>query len=293
MSISQYMKLNQDSGAFRKNIGSYNPATPFFKAIFDACRFDKFNSQVSNEPIRLMDAMSGPGKLGKDILKMYNEQKPESGKDLHVFFNDKLDDPLSLLTREGFDTIKCDVRELGGSSQKFDIIAVRYGLKDLPKDQIPLALNSLRASLLPDGLLVIGDMTAYTPNGQRSVIKLHSAKQELAGRDSKTEGICHIPTVGEWERLLVNSNFSNLKTYTNFTSDVETSQWKGQFGSKDTPEKTAIEQDMEFIDRLNDLTHELAKSSPTFCNEFKTNFSADGKVFIKFPIVVISGEKRQ
>lgn len=289
MSTGQYEKLNQNSATFRQNIGSYSSATPFFKAIFNACQFEKFiaNRPDAKNPILLLDAMSGPGKLGKDLAKMYNEQK-QPVDNLRVFFNDKLVTPLAQLVREGFDVVNCDVRD--HLWLQFDIIAVRYGLKDLPKDQIPLALESLHASLLPGGRLVIADMTAYSIDGQLGAIRLHSAKQEMAGRNPKTEGICHIPLPEEWAQLLAGAGFSKPEMHTGFTSDVETSQWKGQFSSKDTPELSAEARDMQFISTLNSLARELAQANPIFASEFNLRFEEE-KVFVQFPILVISAEK--
>ncbi len=292
MSTGQYENLNQNAQTFRKDIGSYSSATPFFKAIFEACNFERIAAKyaANHRPIMFLDAMSGPGKLGKDISKTYGEQKHPDSPLLQVFFNDKRAVPLAPLGDAGFDVIPCDVRALHKFNLQFDVIAVRYGLKDLPKNQIPLALASLHASLLPGGRLVIADMTAKTHDGQKDVVILHSSKQALAGRDLKTEGVCHIPLREEWIQLLTQAGFSNPAITGEFTSDVETSQWKGQFGSKDTPELSAEARDLQLIERLDKIASYIAHNSAVFTEEFGYKVD-DGKTFIKFPIIVATGEK--
>ncbi|MFH1307192.1 MAG: class I SAM-dependent methyltransferase [Candidatus Micrarchaeota archaeon] len=269
---------NQTSEDFRKNIGSYNSSTPFFKAIFDACKFGKF---LDKKEITLLDGMSGPGKLGKDLLKIYKEQ-PDSKPNLRVFFNDIRAEPLAILKNEGFDVIQSDIRELDKNGIKFNIIAVRYGIKDFPMDQIPVALKAIYNSLESGGRLVIADMTAYSNDGQIGVIKFHSAKHEFAGRNLEKEGSLYIPQLGEWETFLCDAGFTSNGAYIGFTSDVETSQWKGQFGKNAN--------DAEIIGKLNEFVCEIISTNPVFADEFQVKLDGE-KVFVKFPIMVAYGEK--
>jgi len=280
MSGSSYKgTAGQSSTIFRANIGSYGASTDFFGAIFRGCQFNSFNARR----LILLDAMAGPGKLGKDIRAKYKIETPNRAP-LSIFFNDVRAEPLLQLRREARNNfiINCDAKEIDKSGRKFHIFAVRCGLKDLPQDQLPLALSAAYNSILPGGRIVIGDMMAYTSEGQNGIIRVHSAKQEFAGRNREQEGICFIPTAEEWAALLLKTGFSNVRIETGLTSNVETSQWKGQFGTG--------ADDQAIIRELNSIIQATAISNPVFAREFNVRFDGE-KTLIDFPIMVASAEK--
>jgi len=263
----------QDSAQFRAALASYSTANPFFMKILRHCSFE--HMQTKRE-IRLLDAMAGPGKLGKDLKKVYSDAG--FSVPLLVAFNDVRAEPLAGLDKEGYETVQCDIRKIGASGQKFDIIAIRFGLKDLPEGQAQIALASVRAALVPEGKLVIGDMTAYSPEGQRGVNLIHAAKQRYAGRDEEKEGICFIPQRLQWEEML-HQVFTGFVLVPGFTSIVDTSQWKGQFGPN--------ADDGKIIAELNSLIRQASEANPTFAKEFNVRFEGE-KVLIDFPLFVAS-----
>lgn len=275
---------DQSSGVFRKEIASYSSATPFFRAILDACIS---GARPRIPSLRFLDAMSGPGKLGRDLLPaLEGLQSPGS---VQVAFNDTRPEPLERLRSDGFATVQCDIRDLHRTRMVFDVIAVRYGLKDLPEGGAQQALSSIYQSLGPGGVLVIADMTAKSPQGQAGAIEVHAAKQRLAGRDERTEGRCFIPTDSQWLSLVREAGFGFTVLSSSFISEVETSQWMGQFAKSADPLQQDAH-DSDCIRQMNELILATAHKNPAFSQEFCVRAEGE-KVFVNFPIMVLSAVK--
>ena len=289
---STYKKTTyQSAEEFRKNIASYGFYNQFNRKIYKKV----IEALPDRELAFIVDGMSNKGKVGLGILERYNKEKPKARTRLAVIFNDILYEHLEPLYQKSYEIIHGDIRDLHKSGAKPDIVVVRFGIKDLPKigmrygiedlqksEQVA-ALQSIRNSLFPGGTFVLADMAAYTMQGQDGIIKIHSAKQMYVGRNEAEEGRCHIPTSLEWIELLNKAGFKDgkMKVY-HFRSDVETSQWKGQFG---------IDADEgQLIQELNSVIRRVAGDNTVFAQECNVKFVGD-QVFISFPIMVISADK--
>lgn len=273
---------SQDSRTFRGGINSYGPSTDFFGKIMDAC----FKG-VSKQEMRLLDAMAGPGKLGKDLKAKFEEKS--AGQTLSIVFNDIRQEPLTLLEQQGHETLLADIRFLQ-TAQKFDIVAVRYGLKDFRPNHIVKALASIFDSLAIGGRVVIADMFAPTLEGQEGIRAFHAEKQRLAGRNVAEEGECYIPLIAEWASLLEQAGFTSPVLHFTGTSDVDTQNWRGQF-PKGSDESAIISHLNEFAFQLADANNAFGRDLQlNFVNLHSLPFSAD-RVEAKFPILVMSAEK--
>jgi|GEM_PF-1168399 len=272
---------SQGSRTFRRSISPYGASTDFFGRIMVAC----FKG-VSKKKILLLDAMAGPGELGKDLKAKFEESGASQA--LAVVFNDVRQEPLSLLEQQGHETLLADIRFLQ-TAKKFDIVAVRYGLNDLIPVQIVKALSSIFDSIVNGGRVVIADMFAPTKEGQESIRAFHAEKQRFAGRDVAKEGECYIPTIAEWMDFLQQAGFTRATLHFEGTSDVDTQNWKGQFPSDS--------KEFILITYLNVFASVLADKNPAFARDLQLKFTdmqppfSAAKLEIKFPIMVLSAEK--
>jgi SAM-dependent methyltransferase len=284
MSIGQYKKLGkQGAEEFRRDVEIYGPKNAFNRAAYTACAFSS-----SSERIPLLDAMSGPGKFGKSIFGQFFDEKAQGGHEgimLSVTFNDIREEPLIRLREEGYETVHCDVRNLQPNIRtSYHVVAVRFSLKDFPEGEKEVAIASLREALIPGGRLVIADMYAPSEASQEAVNRVHSAKQELAGRNPETEGVCFIPTEEQWITLVKKAGFKPVDVTYKGTSDVDTRQWSEQFG----PEAD----DDAMIMQMNRVIAKAAVDSPDFNHEFNVHIGDNlEKVTVSFPILVIAGDK--
>lgn len=116
-----------------------------------------------------------------------------------------------------------DVRAMPLADGSVDVVVARYGVKDLPVEQQPGALTEMVRVIRPGGRLVIADMVA--PEGTQAWLNGHHAlKQELGGRDPRTEGTCHIPTKREWITRLTESGLVDIGS-DDYVSQVATQAW--------------------------------------------------------------------
>jgi ubiquinone/menaquinone biosynthesis C-methylase UbiE len=280
-----YRKLGkQGIVEFRRGVNIYGPKTDLTKAAYSACELGR----LPQGHTQVLDAMSGPGKFGSTILVSFLEERDEGkhhGKALDVTFNDIREEPLMMLRAEGYRTAHCDVREIGQKHAKtFHVAMARFGIKDIPEQDKHEVLWSLNRSLIAGGRLVIVDMCAPSVETQAAVNEVHSTKQTLAGREQDKEGVCHIPTEEQWVQLLKGTNFMPVTVTFRGKSDVDTQQWRGQFGP-----------DADDDHKIKLMNETIARTSVR-CPEFERDFSVklgDGleKVTLSFPVLVITGDK--
>jgi len=282
----------QGQNEFRKDIGSYASTSPFFVKAFDALRLGERTG-----PIIMIDAMAGPGKFGLDIRKTHHNS-PNSKTKIWLAFNDIKKEPLMKINEEAdkrgedpYATIQCDICELNTAEDmrfigKVDIVTVRYGLKDLPKGHAQVALEAMRQTIADDGMVLVADMFAKSKEGQYGVNLVHAKKQELAGRNEQREGVCHIPTLEEWQVYFLEAGFKPKFIY-GTTSDVNTKNWTGQF-----VEDVSDPGDFKRIAMMDDIIKVACARHPEFQTEFQVSFaSAHREITLKFPIFVMVGEK--
>lgn len=292
--IGAYKGRNTEEQFGRKEIKSYGAAHPFSRALIDACEIEKLRG--ISVPVNWLDVMCASGMFFlKVILPYYEElrgQKPGDYPFLEAYLNDAREGPLKILEEKGYAgrTICCTVEDLPLQEpfRTYKRITERYGLKDSAGlEIIQKELTAMRYVLDTDGIVVLGEMTAYSREAQEGIIEVHATKQRLAGRDEATEGRCYIPLPEEWKTVLKNAGFSVITEYGRFTSDVETMQWKDQFGKKTENEK------MEMIAIMNQTILGVCKANPVFEKELNVRSEVvEGRQVVKldFPIMVFAAQ---
>lgn len=147
----------------------------------------------------VVDLMAGPGKVAFGMQER-SPQHSYAVLDNNQGQLDKITQPVR--------KILADVRSLSTVVEEgsIDVATVRYGLKDIPKNQQQRVLSGINYALKPGGVLVVADMVS--PEGAKEFTnKQHSRKQELSGRNIQKEGECHIPTEQEWLDMLRSAGF--------------------------------------------------------------------------------------
>jgi hypothetical protein len=271
---------DQEARAFRRLVSSYESTDPFFDAIYDAVV--RKLSRVKREAL-LLDAMSGPGRLGCDILDRYSAELPPSERTrVSLTFNDVRPEALVEPDRRGFGTICSDIRNLNLTAERFDVVAVRYGLKDLPLGEAVHALRAIHGSLNARGRVVVADAYAHGNAGQEALNELHAAKQHEAGRDPRTEGRCFIPTLEEWLDSLHEAGFHAPWISFVGRSEVSVGDWAGQFGSETD--------DTNRLTRLRRLVARLVSENPAFADSVNAQLR-DNDWRLSFPIAGLVADK--
>jgi hypothetical protein len=267
------------------------PYSALVEPIINACALDTFSSSST---LHILDAMSGPGNLG---LAMHAQIAIQSRRNALFHYNDVCAEPLAHI--DGVPKLICDVRDVGTRyPNTFNIVAVRYGITNLPQAEQAAALASIYESLADAGRIVVADFTAISDGARKGIAAVHAARQELAGRDAEKEGRCHIPLVTEWPRLLTAAGFTNAIIGYRNDSLVSTGNWRGQFGN--------ITADEVAIPALNGIISKTAQGNRAFAREcsvnisYKTGIKPDAAVqapdnidglTLNFPVMVVAGDK--
>jgi ubiquinone/menaquinone biosynthesis C-methylase UbiE len=266
---------NQDAGEFRNAIRSYDPAGEFSAAIKDGAAFSRFGV---NEQIKALDLMCGPGKLGK----MLEEHAAQTKRNVEMHYNDLSAENLAKIDAPAERKIACDAMEISRHAKGFDLIVVRYGIKDIVRDLQVRAIWEAREALKKRGRLLIADMTASRLS-QPAVNNVHRMKQEFAGRDPKLEGVCHIPTLSEWKKNAQEAGFRKVRFIKKkLISPVDTMDWLNQFGCGET-------ESMRKILALNSYILAMRNENREFGVEFNVRTDGD-RVKLDFPIMVMIAE---
>ncbi len=295
----------QSRKEFRSGLATYDPHTSFNQAIYNTL-FRNPEGLVGIDKINIGDLMSGPGRLGIDVIfKRYKEYCTSRQKmpELMITFNDLRQDALNEAMKglrevggKG-NTICCDVREIDRHMQAvLNGVVIRYAIKDLPKYEVGenvgvqaiVALNAVRNIMISGSRIVLGEMFSYTLEGQRGFVAIHGGKQILAGRDANKEGMCHIPTLLEWNEYLTEAGFGDIEVIYKSTSNVKMEQWRGQFGKEADEDK--------ILACLREKALKEAKENPVFAREARIREVEDENgmkdVEIRFPIAVFTAVKR-
>ncbi len=274
----RYGEVDRLTAGYRKSIKSHDLLV---EPVFKACRFNFSRSRTT-----MLDAMSGPGGLGLELLAMFDRQRPRGNtSELAIIFNDVRKESIQQILgafSASFGTFNFDVCEVNAPTctLPFNVAAMRYGLTELTKNDQEAALKAIYNCLLPGGRLVVADMTAYNFWQQDGITRVHSARQGLAGRDVEKEGICHIPTINEWTSLAFGAGFVNVAIAFTGTNDVSVSQWAGEFD--DGPEQK--------IRTMNRIIKETAEGNESFKNGCAVEFGHAG-ASLKLPVIVLTGDK--
>lgn len=233
----------------------------FVKKIFTA-------SGIGNQTgLLIADIMSGPGKLGKSIERTAPDNK-------FVYLDLSQEQLGRIAPNNNDDRIRADARKIPFATGSLDVTLARYSIKDLtPEDQLK-ALNEINRILKNGGTLVIADMVA-TDDTKEWLNAQHSLKQEFNGRDITKEGTCHIPTLKEWEEILVQAGFK-IDSIDSHMSFVNTSDWLN--GNQISPEQ------------LNELNRIILTAPDNVRKAFNIR-QEDSKVLIDYPVTIIGAKK--
>ena len=221
---------------------------------------------------RVLDIMSGPGKVGQALQKL----APEN----NYFYLDLSETQVRKIPPVVNDLkhyrVNADVRALPIGDSAIDVAVVRYGIKDLIQEEQLGVLKDIYRILRPGGTLVIADMVSPDADGVKEWLNNHHAlKQELGGRDPEKEGACYIPTRKEWLSMLSDAGFrfEMLETH---VSHVITKSWVD--GNQITEEQLA---------GMND---NIRGGSDEVKREFSVR-EENGLVKIDYPVIIIKAIK--
>jgi hypothetical protein len=287
----------QNERDFRSDVLSYRGDTPFSGALYRACGLEEPARQaLRHGPIRITDAMSGPGKVWKDVIgPRYTEymRAHTDARGILVTFNDSRAEAVDPMAGQGYATLVCDVREIGrrAASTGFhpqEIIVVRYGIKELPRDDQAMALHEIHGFLEEGGRVVLGEIYSEGERDKAGFQTVHGMKHFFAGRNISVEGALHIPTISEWKEYLTSAGFEVADEYTHYDTSPVTpvKSWSGQFQAP----KGSNEEE-EILAKLNWLVKQTATGNPDFARVSKAH-EENGVMSFEFPIVVLAGVKR-
>lgn len=243
--------------------------------IFEATGLENFQGIAV-----VIDLMSGPGGIALSL------QKKAPRHFYGVLDNDQ--EQLDKIGKhEPVIKILADVRDLASVIEEgsVDTITVRYGIKDIPKDQQLQVFKGINGILKPGGVLVFTDMISPEDEAVGKWLNMqHSQKQQLSGRDIKKEGECNIPTEKGWLKLLGEAGFE-AKVFGYFTSNISTENWLtgNQFGNPELPEAATKKAKMDEI---------ILGASDAIRKQFNIR-EENGEVKIDYPVVIIRAVKKE
>lgn len=213
-----------DAVRFRSSVRSYNPKSRMSRELRRALDFA--SCRHLQEPLRILDAMCGPGKVGQLITKEARLHEVPT----NLFFNDARATALELATPDSEKRILGNVCSVGDlCAGFFDLSVVRFGLKDIPELVKLQAVESMHASLVPGGRMVVADL--YAPDSVQSNVNIiHRTKQRFSGRNESIEGELFIPSRRQWVQLLLRAGFTRVSTEYVGRTKVKISDWVDQFG---------------------------------------------------------------
>ena len=220
-----------------------------------------------NEGARILDAMSGPGKLADMPRQLLSGTSPQ------FHFIDLSAAQLHKITQGN--PVVGDVRNLPYQAETFDAVYARYALKDLTADDQVRALAELVRSIKPGGAFILADM--YAPSNQVLpwLNKQHSMKQEFSGRNTARVGHCNIRTIPGWIDSLDASGLKASVVLMHL-SQVTTTDWQKS--------NQVNEEQLHQLDKF-------ILSAPTEAVSAFNIRSEGNKVMIDYPICIIRGEK--
>lgn len=223
-------------------------------------------------PKKLLDLMSGPGKLAEGLKRKIPE--------LQITLLDLSEKQLQA-TQVPSDKVVANAialpeRSLPFADSAFDYIVARYAIKDLTSKQQQEAMQEVRRITKKGGKFVIADMVAPTLQVRNWLIEQHSLKQQFSGRVIEAEGHCCINTEIGWMALLLLAGFEPSLS-SRHASYVVTSDWlKGR-------QITEAQ-----LSKLNEFILDAPQDAK---REFNIRQEGD-KVMLNYPVVIIRGRKR-
>lgn len=223
---------------------------------------------------RIMDLMSGPGKLGLALEVAVAENHPTF---LYLDFNQNALDQIP----DAAHRIKIcsDVRDADLKPESVDRIVTRYALKDIPEEQQLDVVKAAARALKPGGIFVLADMVPAKLDPEDDAAEWlnaqHSMKQIQNGRDVEIEGECYIRTISGWQTLLLSAGLQP-EVSGSYTSKVITAEWlkSGQV----TPKQLSV------LNRFILTAPDPVQATMNIRQE-------TDNVKIDFPVTIISAQK--
>ncbi len=253
--------------------------TRFFNQIFKACDFAKRPAKLD-----FLDGMCETGALGLTIAKKLRQDMPELAARTAFYFNDIRTDPQMKSTlRESEGTfIKGNICRMDRlAKQQFDIIAIRYGLSRLHKDDVVPAVNSLFKSMLPGGRLVIADTAALTAQGAQGLVEVCLKNIELFKIAGNREDD-YIPTAFDLKFVINAAGFTNMTVEEGERRTTSTIEWQAR--SKPDGHRASL------IRKMTDTIREVCGKNKAFEEEFQVSFDGQDAV-LQIPRIIVSADR--
>jgi len=246
---------------------AFDAAPPIYRdTLFVGLIRDAAGLSETSADVRVLDLMSGPGKLAGELKK--------SAPALY-FCLDFAGSQLQKIPSETSNLrMLADVQALPIAPETFDVVVVRFGIKDLIASSQPDVIAGIYRILKPGGRLIVADMVA--PEGAGEWLNAqHALKQELGGRNPQIEGKCHIPSETDWIDLLIRAGFQP-DIFGKSVSYVNTSDWEKS-------KQVTAEQLVQLNQMIGDVPETIREA-------FNIRQEADG-LKIDYPLVVLRAIK--
>ncbi|MDO8583260.1 MAG: class I SAM-dependent methyltransferase [bacterium] len=190
--------------------------------------------QEGDQGKNIAEFMSGTGMVGQAIAKRFPGNT--------LWYVDTSETQLKTIPDQEHVVVH-DVR-IGLPSQlpELDGAVVRFGVKNLSKEEQQKFVSAIADRLADGGWLVVADMVS--PEGMQSWHnEERRLKHELEGHDVERDGAGNMPYRQEWISLLEKAGFE-VKVAAPFKSGVKTITWKesGQFVGDEAQQEDALRQ---------------------------------------------------
>lgn len=226
----------------------------------------------------IAELMSGTGTVGQAIAETYPGNI--------LWYVDTSQAQLQTIIQSGASdeahVIHHDIRNgLPSTLPKLDGVVVRFGIKNLSREEQQKVMRTIADQLVDGGFVVIADMVC--PEGmQQWHNEERKLKHELEGHDVQKEGAGNIPYRDEWIALFTNAGLT-VEIAAPYTSEVQTVKWKTskQFAGTEEQQEAALE-------RMNAM---LLSSEESVREAFHIRKEGD-IVQIDYPLLVFRARKK-
>lgn len=238
---------------------------------------------------RVLDFMSGPGKLGLGLKQYFDPTHQYIFFDRSLVQLGKIDNEDLKVAGDARVGYYYGNRHLPFQDDSIDLVVARYAIKDLPQIEQGDTFKELNRIIVPGGRLIVADMVAPDWDTQGWLIGQHSMKQEFSGRNIMEEGTCFIPTENFWLSLFRTAGFDAMVSDTH-SSYVNTTEWLR--GNQITEEQ---------LYELNRFIAEAPTETKEALNIFvKEKIAGRGKrrriereVSLDYPLIIVQGTKKE
>lgn len=231
-------------------------------------QFDKLVETIDPKPGDvILDGMDGYGAVSREILK----RTERSGFKPEIY---TIDESKTQIERERANIPEIDeqhitqgdIRETGFPSGKFDSVAIKMGIHELPKEEQPRIFSEVHRILKPKGKFVVWDL-ALNERNQKVFQDIIRKKDELAGFNKLVQDR-YFPRYNELGKLFEDAGFDDVRSY-KFPYEFSTYTRRDELVSKDR--KQLLDQKgvltKEGEERLRQLGEQRAKILADYARE--------------------------